>query len=238
MSVRSSVSTDAGANKGIKNELRLSPLRNSFAPTTSIPSMVPDRPLTSKATMPHVNQPTLQPHHVGFDERIMQKGSNTTDPLLLSAPPTSLLRDVRRTSVAWDQEAGRYVSVPASASEARTRTSMQIGFRSNAETSSYIRKPAAPQQEPSSSAVKSPVQQGEKLMYTGDSIFFGGPLLSVPARDGQKNERGLGSRDAQERVTLNLPRESRFKRDSVSNQLPVFVPGGFDHNPLSGSGLR
>lgn len=282
MSVRSSVSTDAGANKGIKNDLRLSPLRNSFAPSqgsrdeyetgtqsmssfsspshvheavtlsplpqgsglgrfsvaTSIPSMVPDRPLTSKETMPHVNQPILHPHHVGFDERIMQKGSNTTDPLLLSAPATSLLRDVRRTSVAWDQEAGRYVSVPASASEARTRTSMQIGFPTNAETSSSSRKPAALQQESSSSVVKAPVKQGEKLMYTGDSIFFGGPLLSVPVRDGQKNERGLGSRDGQERVTLNLPRESRFKRDSVSNQLPVFVPGGFNHNPLSGSGLR
>lgn len=272
MSVRSSVSTDAGANKEIKNELRLSPLRNSFAPSQgsrdeyetgtqsmssfsspshiheavtlsplpqgsglgrfsmgpSVPNIVPDRPL--KATFPNVNLPVLHP--VGFDEKITQKGSST-DPLLLSAPATSLLRDVRRTSVVWDQEAGRYVSVPVSASEARTRSSMQIGLPNpNAETSTYIRKPGVPPQESSSSAVKIPVQQGEKLMYTGDSIFFGGPLLSVPVRDGLKNERGLGSREGQERVTLNLPRESRFKRDSVSNQLPVFVPGGFEHNPL------
>ncbi|KAH7533613.1 probable protein S-acyltransferase 19 isoform X2 [Ziziphus jujuba] len=281
MSVRSSVSTDAGANKEIKNELRLSPLRNSFAPSQgsrdeyetgtqsmssfsspshvheavtlsplpqgsglgrfsmapSVPNIVPDRPLTSKATFPNVNvnHPVLQP--VGFDEKIMQRASST-DPLLLSAPATSLLRDVRRTSVVWDQEAGRYVSVPVSASEAQTRSSMQTGLPNpNAETSSYSRKPAVPPQESSSSAVKVPVQ-GEKLMYTGDSIFFGGPLLSVPVRDGLKNERGLGSREGQERVTLNLPRESRFKRDSVSNQLPVFVPGGFQHNPLSGSGLR
>lgn len=287
MSVRSSVSTDAGANREIKNELRLSPLRNSFAPSqgsrdeyetgtqsmssfsspshvheavtlsplphgtglggrfgaaTSIPSMIPDRPLASKTTLPNVNQTTSQPHHVGFDERIMQKGSSTTDPLLLSAaPPASLLRDVKRTSVVFDQEAGRYVSVPVSASEARTRTCTQtgVGFPSNAEASNHGRKPAVAPQESSSSATKAPPsQQGEKLMYTGDSIFFGGPLLSAHFRDGQKNERGSGPRDGQERVTLNLPRESRFKRDSVSNQLPVFVPGGFHRNPQSGSGLR
>ncbi|CAL9013361.1 unnamed protein product [Prunus brigantina] len=271
MSVRSSVSTDTGANKEIKNELRLS--RNSFAPSqgsrdeyetgtqsissfsspshvheavtlsplpqgglgrfsaaTSIPSLVPDRPLTSKATLPNVS--------LGFDEKIMQRGS-TTDPLLLSAPASSLFRDVRRTSVVWDQEAGRYVSVPVSASEARNRLSTQTGFSNpNAETSSYSRRPVIPPQEPSSSAVKTPVQQTEKLMYTGDSIFFGGPLLSAPVRENLKNERDLGSREGQERVGLNLPRESRFRRDSASNQLPVFVPGGFENNPSFGSSLK
>ncbi|XP_008229657.1 PREDICTED: probable protein S-acyltransferase 19 [Prunus mume] len=271
MSVRSSVSTDTGANKEIKNELRLS--RNSFAPSqgsrdeyetgtqsissfsspshvheavtlsplpqgglgrfsaaTSVPSLVPDRPLTSKATLPNVS--------LGFDEKIMQRGG-TTDPLLLSAPASSLFRDVRRTSVVWDQEAGRYVSVPVSASEARNRLSTQTGFSNpNAETSSYSRRPVIPPQEPSSSAVKTPVQQTEKLMYTGDSIFFGGPLLSAPVRENLKNERDLGSREGQERVGLNLPRESRFRRDSASNQLPVFVPGGFESNPSFGSGLK
>ncbi|KAI5339883.1 hypothetical protein L3X38_019156 [Prunus dulcis] len=271
MSVRSSVSTDAGANKEIKNELRLS--RNSFAPSqgsrdeyetgtqsissfsspshvheavtlsplpqgglgrfsaaTSVPSLVPDRPLTSKATLPNVS--------LGFDEKIMPRGG-TTDPLLLSAPASSLFRDVRRTSVVWDQEAGRYVSVPVSASEARNRLSTQTGFSNpNAETSSYSRRPVIPPQEPSSSAVKTPVQQTEKLMYTGDSIFFGGPLLSAPVRENLKNERDLGSREGQERVGLNLPRESRFRRDSASNQLPVFVPGGFENNPSFGSGLK
>ncbi|KAL6287058.1 hypothetical protein ACE6H2_011448 [Prunus campanulata] len=271
MSVRSSVSTDTGANKEIKNELRLS--RNSFAPSqgsrdeyetgtqsissfsspshvheavtlsplpqgglgrfsaaTSVPSLVPDRPLTSKATLPNVS--------LGFDEKIMQRGS-TTDPLLLSAPASSLFRDVRRSSVVWDQEAGRYVSVPVSASEARNRLSTQTGFSNpNAETSSYSRRPVIPPHEPSSSAVKTPVQQTEKLMYTGDSIFFGGPLLSAPVRENLKNERDLGSREGQERVGLNLPRESRFRRDSASNQLPVFVPGGFENNPSFGSGLK
>ncbi|KAL5581608.1 hypothetical protein UlMin_014050 [Ulmus minor] len=283
MSVRSSVSTDTGFNKEMKNDPRLSPLINSFAPSqgsrdeyengtqsmssfsspshaheavtlsplpqvpglghfisaTSGPSLVPDRPLAPKATFPTVNAPVSRP--VGFDERIMQKGSSS-DPLL-SAPATSLLRDVRRTSVVWDQEAGRYVSVPVSAAEARIRSSIPIGFPNpNAETSSYSRKPVIPPQESSSSssALKlPPAQAAEKLMYTGDSIFFGGPLLSAPFRDGLKNDKVTsGSRENHERMAMNLFRESRFKRDSTSNQLPVFVPGVLDHNPLSGSGLK
>lgn len=206
--------------------------RSAAAP--SVPSLMPDRPLTSKAIFPNVNPSTSYP--VGFDEKIMQK---STDPLLLSAQATSLLRDVRRTSVVWDQEAGRYVSVPVSASESRTKPSIQVGLpNSNAETSSYSRKPVIPPQEPSSSTVRPPLQQEEKLMYTGDSIFFGGPLLSVPFRDGPKNDKVLNPREDQERVAVNLFRESRFKRDSTSNQLPVFVPGGFEHSSLSGSGLK
>ncbi|XP_059449783.1 probable protein S-acyltransferase 19 isoform X3 [Corylus avellana] len=273
MSIRSSVSIDTVANKEMKNDQRLSPLRNSFAPsqgsrdeyetgTQSVssfsspshvheavtlsplpqshglgrfsaaapfPGLVHDRPLTSKAAFPNVNASTS--HTLGFDEKITHKGG--TDPILLSAPATSLLRDVKRTSVVWDQEAGRYVSVPVSALEARNRSSMQIGLPSStAETSTYSSRPVFPPHEPSSSAAKAPVPQAEKLMYTGDSIFFGGPLLSVPLRDSLKNERGSGSREGQERVTLNLPRESRFKRDSASNQLPVFVPAP------SGSGFK
>ncbi|KAM2916978.1 hypothetical protein FF1_045832 [Malus domestica] len=279
MSVRSSLSTDTGANKEMKNDLRLS--RNSYAPSqgsrdeyetgtqsvssfsspthvqeavtlsplpqalgvgrfssaTSVPSLVPDRPLTAKATLPNVS--------MGFDERIMQRGStadplqlsapimqrgSTTDSMLLSAPPTSLFRDVRRTSVVWDQEAGRYVSVPVSASEARNRSSIQTGFSNPNAEASHSRRPVIPPQVPSSSVAKPPAQVAEKLMYTGDSIFFGGPLLSVPVRDNLRNERDLGSREGQERAGLNLPRESRFRRDSTSNQLPVFIPGGFENN--------
>lgn len=281
MSIRSSVSTDTGPNKEIRNDLRLSPLRTSFAPSqgsrdeyetgtqsvssfsspshvheavtlsplpqghglgrfsaaSSIPGFVHDRPLTSKASFPNVKASTSHP--IAFDEKITQKGSS--DPLLLSAPTTSLLRDVKRTSVVWDQEAGRYVSVPVSASEARNRSSMQmqIGLPSStAETSTYSRRPVILPQESSSSAAKAPVPQAEKLLYTGDSIFFGGPLLSVPVRDSLKNERGLGSRESQERVALNLSRESRFKRDSTSNQLPVFVPTGFEYKTPSGPGLK
>uniref|UniRef100_A0A5B7B8K2 S-acyltransferase n=1 Tax=Davidia involucrata TaxID=16924 RepID=A0A5B7B8K2_DAVIN len=284
MSVRSSMSTDTGGNKDIKNELRLSPLRNSFAPSqgsrdeyetgtqsassfsspshvhesvtlsplpqshgfshfgaaSSKPGFVPDRPLTSGAAFANINH-SMSHTSSGFDEKIMQK-SSSTDPLLLSTavPANSLLRDVKRTSVVWDQEAGRYVSVPTSASEARNRLSLQIGVSNpNAGTGSSNKRPVVPPQEPSLPAGKTPVQPSEKLMYTGESIFFGGPLLSVPVRDDLRNVRlSGGSREGQDRVPLNLPRESRFRRDAASNQLPVFIPGGFEQNTASGSGSK
>lgn len=271
-SMRSSLSADTGTNKEIKHDLRLSPVRNSIAPSqgsrdeyetgtqsmssfsspthvqeavtlsplpqghslggfravTSIPSVVPERPLPSKATLSNFRNPISNPS-LGFDGRVMPKVISN-DPLLLSSSGTSILRDMKRTSVVWDQEAGRYVSVPLLPSEARNRSSVRIELPiSNAETSSIGRKPVIPPQDLSSSAHKTPGQHAQNLTYTGDSIFFGGPFLSVPAKDGLKNERHQMSAEAQDSRTVNLPQESRSKRDAVSNQLPVFVPGSFDN---------
>ncbi|ESQ56051.1 hypothetical protein EUTSA_v10026877mg, partial [Eutrema salsugineum] len=161
--------------------------------------------------------------HSTFDAKIMQKGNNP-DPLLHTAPSPSLLRDVRRTSVVWDQEAGRYVSVPATTSEARTRLFSQnqplpISHMGNTQNPRPVVLP------PSSGKAPPPLQQGERLTYTGDSIFFGGPLVNIPNRDSLRHE-GDSGREGQERMTLTLPREARFRRDSASNQLPVFAPVG------------
>lgn len=283
MSVRSSMSTDTGGNKDIRNEFRLSPLRNSYAPsqgsrdeyetgtqtasTFSSPSHVheavtlsplpqvhgagrfnaasstagfaPERPLAPRGLAPSGNDPIPQASS-GFDAKIIPKG-NAADPLLSSAaaPSTSLLRDVKRTSVVWDQEAGRYVSVPTSASEARNRPFLPGVPNPNERLCNNEKRPTALPQQPSQPPAKSTTsQQSDKLLYAGDSIFFGGPLFSGPIRDSLKSERGLVGRDGQDRLTFNMPKESRFKRDGASNQLPVFVPGNFDQNLPSASGLK
>ncbi|CAK8576907.1 unnamed protein product [Lathyrus sativus] len=208
-----------------------------FRAGISVPSLVPERPLTSKATLPNFRNPISNPS-LGFDATMMLKGASN-DPLLLSASSTSILRDVKRTSVVWDQEAGRYISVPSLPSEARNRSSLQIEVPNlNTETSSIGRKPVIPPQEPASSAPKSPRQHAQNLTYTGESIFFGGPFLSVAAKDGLKNERHLGSVEAHDSVAVNLPQEPRYRRDSHSNQLPVFVPGGFDNALQPRSGMN
>lgn len=283
LSVRSSMSTDTGGNKDHRNEVRLSPLRNSVAPSqgsrdeyetgtqsvssfsspshvhesvtlsplpqahglglvnasSSVLGLGPKEPLVQRAAFPQIADQTAPPSS-GFDGKITQKGS-ASDPLLppaaAPATATSLLRDVKRTSVVWDQEAGRYVSVPVSTSEARSRSFLPGGLNANAGLGYNDQKPAADLQEPSQPA-KLPTQQSEKLLYAGDSIFFGGPLLSGPIRDSLKNDRGLGTRDGHDRLPFIMSKDSRFKRDSASNQLPVFVPGDFDPNPPSGSGLK
>lgn len=281
MSIRSSMSTDTGGNRDIKNESRLSPIRNSppslgsrdeyetgtqsvssfsspshvhesvtlsplphapivghfTAATTSGPGFVPERPITSRTAFQSDNNQT-------FDERIMQRTS-ATDPLLLSAPApaAALFRDVKRTSVIWDQEAGRYVSVPLSASEARNRSSLQGGVTTNpfASTRDHNKLPPTISREPlqSQPAAMPFSGQSEKLLYTGNSIFFGGPLMSDVIKDDSKNDKGSGSRNSQGRVNMqsNLPRDSRFKR-TASNQLPIFLPGKFEPHPPSGSGQK
>jgi len=244
----------------VQEAVTLSPLPQGrtlggFRAGTSVPSLVPERPLTSKATLPNFKNPISNPS-LGFDGTVMPKGTSN-DPLLLSASSTSILRDVKRTSVVWDQEAGRYVSVPSLPLEARNRSSLQVELpkslqvelpNSIAETSSIGRKPVIPlqesrklvipRQEPSSSAPKSPRQHAQNLMYTGESIFFGGPFLSVAAKDGLKNERHLGSAEAHDSIAVNLPQEPRYRRDSHSNQLPVFVPGGSDNALQPRSGMN
>ncbi|KAL8506872.1 hypothetical protein ACS0TY_017679 [Phlomoides rotata] len=249
-SVRSSMSTETGGNKDMRNEYRLSPLRNSFGPSQgsrdeyetgtqsvssfSSPSHVHES--VSLSPLPQSHGLSMNPNPLaaapirnnavfhnssGFDEKIMQRHSGA-DPLPVSAPPaqaTSFIRDVKRTSVVWDQEAGRYVSVPVSASEARKRPSLPaVAPNANAPTSNQEKRPV---REASQPVEKPAAQQSEKLTYSGESIFFGGPLLSAPIR------------------TSGQDRVPRYKRDAVSNQLPIFIPGDFELNPPpSGSGQR
>ena len=209
-----------------------------FNAVSSKPAVVQNQPRTSKAALPRINHP-LSHASVGFDEKIMQRGSTAArDPSLLPATATNLLREVKRTSVVWDQEPGRYVSVPVSASEARNRLT-GVSNNHTAEIGSSNRRLAILLREPlSSSVMKDPLQQSEKLMFTGESIFFGGPLLSVPVQDGLRDENSASSRQGLDRVVLNLSRESRFKRDAASKQLPVFIPRDLEQNPPAGLGLE
>lgn len=248
ISIRSSVSTDTGITRDTnKNDFRNSvapsqasrdeyetgtQTASSFSSPSHVHESVTLSPLPQARGLSHFSASGSKPGLVqGFDEKIMQRGVKA-EPVKNSAPAqaaqpqhqvqvqaqipaTSLLRDVTRTSVVWDQEAGRYVSVPISATEARNKSTVQMGG------SNFGRRSG----ESSSSVLKPPLEQSEKLTYT-DSIFFGGPLLSVPVRNNNSAFQG------QERSGLSLPKETRFKRDYGSNQLPVFVPGGSEQNPI------
>ncbi|PIN12139.1 DHHC-type Zn-finger protein [Handroanthus impetiginosus] len=227
----------------VHESVTLSPLPqahrlNPLAAASAAPTFIPDQPLTSRPAVVSKNNSVFR-NSSGFDEKIMQRHSST-DPLLLSAPvvqTTSLIRDIKRTSVVWDQEAGRYVSVPVSATEARKRPSLPAPAPlpdPNPATGTQDKRPTMLPQEPLQPLAKPAVRQSEKLMYTGESIFFGGPLL----RDGLKGEVVSSLRDGPDKLSINLPRDARYKRDAVSNQLPIFIPGDYDLNPPSGSRLK
>ncbi|KAG2317416.1 hypothetical protein Bca52824_020538 [Brassica carinata] len=223
VSIISSVSTDANVaarKELLNNELKPSLSRNLFAaPRKSSRDeydtgnhgmnneSVTLTPLPQYSTVSGHRFSATTTHH-------MHRGNNG-EPLFLSAPPTSLPRDVRKTSIVWDPEAGRYVS-----SAPPVTTMPEVRNRNQ-------RPPILPPQGSSSvsSALKAPLplQQAERrlMIYTGDSIFFGGPLVNIPTRN---NPRRSEVREGQERLASTLHQDARYRRDSTSHQLPVFAP--------------
>ncbi|KAI0498977.1 hypothetical protein KFK09_019876 [Dendrobium nobile] len=238
-SVRSSMSIDYGPNKEPKTDPRHSPLRNSYpqsiaskddyesgtqtASSLSSPlhihepyalSPLPMQPPNpARPNVPRGSLQTTQPSNIPTIQ--------SSNPLFQSA--TSIVRESRRSSVVWDQEAGRYVSVLPSTRPENT----EVPYRSrvpttnpSAEVGGYGRRN---NQSNSSSSSVGPSQQQERLTYTGQSIFFGGPLLTNTAREGQRNEGGL-------RRDSNVYRDIRGDRGNV-DRFPVFTPGANQRNP-------
>ncbi|KAG7578234.1 Palmitoyltransferase DHHC domain [Arabidopsis thaliana x Arabidopsis arenosa] len=261
VSIISSVSTDANvaASKEIRNNDLMSSLsRNSFAPSQgsrdeydtgshgmsnlSSPSHVHESvtlaPLPQNPTIVG-NRFTATTHHMHstFDDKVLHRG-NEADPLFLSAP-ASYRRDVKKTSVVWDPEAGRYVSAPVTTtSEVRNRLPNPSSQTANFQNP----RPILPAQDSSSgsSALRDPLplhQAERRLTYTGDSIFYGGPLINIPTRDTPRSGRG-SVREVQDRLASTVHRDARFRRDSTSNQLPVFAPGGLGTNSQPGSNIK
>ncbi|PIA37698.1 hypothetical protein AQUCO_03000326v1 [Aquilegia coerulea] len=134
----------------IHESVKLSPIpmRQTSGPSNAasvIPRFIPSQPFGSQAAFP--GNRTFHSSNSEFDEKVMKRGS-ISDPVVPPLP-TSLLRDTKRTSVVWDQEAGRYVSIPVStrtvetSEESRIGSSSQVGVpNSITELSSHSKKPA------------------------------------------------------------------------------------------------
>ncbi|CAN6925039.1 unnamed protein product [Brassica oleracea var. botrytis] len=212
----SSVSTDANvaARKEMRNnDLKPSLSRNSFAaPSQSSRDEYDDESVTL-APLPQYS--TVNGHRFSATTTTTTHHThrgNSADPLFLSDPSTSLLRVVGKTSVVWDAEAGRYVSL------AHVTTMSQVRNRL---PDTRNQRPIIPPQDSSALKAPLPMQQGERrLIYTGDSIFFGGPLVNIQTRNNPRSE----VREGQERLASTYHQDARYRRDSTSHQLPVFAP--------------
>ncbi|RWW83726.1 hypothetical protein BHE74_00007752 [Ensete ventricosum] len=196
-SVRSSLSADYSASKESRSEVKPSPLRNSelhsiaskedfetgtqTASSLGSPVHIYESVAPSSLTLQHP-VPERQP------PLFIPRGPPTTQNNTTFQSSAAVVRDHRRATVVWDQEAGRFVSVPAAAgmvsTEVPPRTSRVSLVNPSAETSTYDRRAAPPK---ASSLMLPPVSQQERLVYTGRSIFFGGPLLNDPVRDAVRN---------------------------------------------------
>jgi palmitoyltransferase ZDHHC1/11 len=214
-SIRSSTSIGYSGPKESNSEMRLSPLQNSYpqslanqddydtgTPTaSSLSSPVHIHKLAPHSQFPPTAHPPAPVRPASGIQRApvpptqgMQRPpvptTQISNPMFHSA--TSYVRDNRKASVVWDQEAGRYVSVPA---QTKTGSGVELPARNprflanpSGEPSHHVRNPAPG--NASSSAMPSG-QPSERLTYTGQSIFFGGPILSTPGLNAQRrNEAG------------------------------------------------
>ncbi|XP_074562395.1 putative protein S-acyltransferase 19 [Curcuma longa] len=176
-SVRSSLSVDYSVTRESRSEAKLSPLRNS-----SIQSVASREDFeTSTQSASSLNSPTTAADIQNFQPPLPGRPSQ-----IAPRPAPLGARDHKRTCVVWDQEAGRFVSVPTSAGslgvDVHARTSRIPSANRSAETSTFDSRPA---RQISSS-------QEERLNYSERSIFFGGPLIDVPGRDTVRNENSPG----------------------------------------------
>ncbi|XP_010914208.1 probable protein S-acyltransferase 19 [Elaeis guineensis] len=241
-SVRSSMSMDFSATKESRSGLKLSP-RNSYPQSLASKEdyETGTQTASSLSSPVHIHEPVALgslPLQRSVPERpppSLPRGpfptTQLTNPMFQSA--TSIVRETKRASVVWDQEAGRYVSVPATArsettTEVPARTSRVSLVNPSAESSAYGRRPTLPS---AGVSVMPRVPPPERLMYTGQSIFFGGPLLSAPVRDMRGNE-SVGLRPDAEKES-RVHREARVERGQAADSFPLFVPGTFQKNPSS-----
>ena len=241
-SVRSSMSVDYSATKESRSEMRLSPLQNSYPQSlasqddyetgtqtaSSLSSPVHIHKLAPHAQFraaPHPAPPPERPA-LGITRPPVPATHISNNPMFQSA--TSYVRENRRASVVWDQEAGRYVSVPMQT----TRTGP--GVELPARNPSFLANPSG---EPgnhgrnlapantTSSAIP-PGQPSERLTYTGQSIFFGGPILSTTGVNAERNEAGTRVRPETSRDPNSHQRDIRGEK-ARTGSFPLFEPRNF-----------
>ncbi|KAK1278428.1 putative S-acyltransferase [Acorus gramineus] len=190
---------------------------NSATGTTNLQRLFPDQSIPSRTPFTAVLLGHPKPQRTvrgGLDDKILQRSNAESS--LLSGHPASLVKESKKLSVVWDQEAGRYVSVPASSVDMPTRTSRASLVNPSLETGVHTRRTIFQDSSSLSSSVKPPpLQQLEKLMYTGQSIFFGGPLLSVPSEENLRNKTDGKLRSDRERASAGAP----------SQHFPLYAPG-------------
>ncbi|OAY71981.1 protein S-acyltransferase 21 [Ananas comosus] len=200
----SAVSADIGlrrGNRGGTNTIRSSPLKSSYPPSRASREDIDTYPQTpSSLSSPRTNSVNLTPkaepnpsntklfnpiYQLSANRSPLSMKSNEGNETVTTKVPedggtskSNIITAGRsRSSVYWDQEAGRFVSSLS---------------------------------EPGSSS--SHMHHAE-LLYTGQSIFFGGPLINEPATRSFRSVGGGSSNSNQ-----------RQERGRGPHQLPVFVP--------------
>ncbi|URE33306.1 DHHC palmitoyltransferase [Musa troglodytarum] len=238
---RSSLSMDYSDTRESRGELKLSPLRSSYvqsltskddcetrtqsASSMSSPLHIHESVALNSLPLPHP-LPDRPPPFAASGQPQSSQHANT-----LFQTATAIVRENKKVSVVWDQEAGRYVSVPGTN---RIDNTMDVPARasraplvnsSSAEACAFERRASQPK---ASWSVVPPMLPQERLTYSGQSIFFGGPLLNAPAKDTKQSDGSTRMWPETERAS-NTNRGGRDRGQAVDS-FPVFAPGAFQKN--------
>ncbi|XP_042463628.1 probable protein S-acyltransferase 19 isoform X1 [Zingiber officinale] len=242
VSGRSSLSMDYNATRESRAELKLSPRRSSYPHSqdskddyesrtqtaSSLSSPIHNHETSAISALPL--KPTLPNRPSPFTSRGPRPTTQHSNSMFQSA--TSAIRENKRASVVWDQEAGRYVSVSGTARiesnmGAPTRMSRFPIGNTFAETGAH----GSTAQPNMSASAMPPIPRHERLTYTGQSIFFGGPLINTPIRDTKRSDEHTGTRPVTER-TSNSNRDT-VEKGQAAGSFPVFAPGAFRNLPFN-----
>ena len=249
-SVRSSMSVDYSATREQRGGLKLSSLQNSYPQSLASQDDYETQSASSVSSPVHIHR--LAPHtQINMPSRPpppperpapaiprppVPPAKQVTNPMFQSA--TSYVRENRRASVVWDQDAGRYVSV----TPAPTRPGGAGGTSADqpARAPPFLANPSGEpgnnrgrnlaQMNASSSALPSG-QPSERLAYSGQSIFFGGPVLGAAPAESRRNEANSRAQPDDRRELNADQHDARGERGRTAEALPVFAPGTFQKNP-------
>ncbi|KAK8938958.1 putative S-acyltransferase [Platanthera zijinensis] len=191
-SVRSSMSIDYGANKDLKPDLRHSPLTNSYpqsiaikddyeagmptASSLSSPRYVLEQP---RAPSPLPVHPPPNPGRPDFPRGALHIAQpvNIHNPIFQSV--TSLVRESRKSSVVWDQEAGRYVSVVPSSSRPENG---EVPLRSRVSgTSNHSAEVEGLGRRPNPTSASSSSAPGQRKSWPVQMLFMPMPFTQEPS---------------------------------------------------------
>ncbi|VAI86977.1 unnamed protein product [Triticum turgidum subsp. durum] len=151
--------------------------------------------------------------------------TQATNPIMFR-PATSYARENRRASVVWDQDAGRYVSV-ASAPARPVGAAAGSSAAQPVRAPRFLENPGGGRNLAPMSASSSTLPSGqpsERLAYSGQSIFLGGPVLGAAAESG-RNEGNTSARPA-DRKELNA--DQHHERGPTAESFPA---GTFQKKP-------
>ncbi|XP_062193083.1 probable protein S-acyltransferase 19 isoform X2 [Phragmites australis] len=224
-SMRSSMSADYSATKEKGTGMKLSSLQNSYPQSLASQDDYESgtQSTSSKSSPVHIHKPAphtqinvpsrpppAPPRPAPVVPRPPVPTTQISNPMFRSA--TSYIRENRKASVVWDQEAGRYVLV----APAPTRP-VTGGVDQPARTPRFLANPGGEPEPSNGGRTLAPMNASasalpsERLTYTGQSIFFGGPLLGA-AFDAPRNDTGGEKR-------------------RTAESFPVFAPGTIQKSP-------